>query len=42
MRAAVKRFTSEFARILREEVAATVQHPSEVDDELRYLLRALT
>lgn len=42
LRAAVKRLTAEFAQMLREEVAATVQHTGEVDDELRYLLRALT
>jgi RNA polymerase sigma factor (sigma-70 family) len=42
LRATMKRFTTEFAILLREEVAATLQHRSDVDDELRYLLRALT
>lgn len=41
VRVAVHRMRQRFGELLREEVAETVSHPSEVDDELRYLLRVL-
>ena len=30
-----------YRQLLREEVAETIEHPSDVDDELRYLCSAL-
>jgi RNA polymerase sigma-70 factor (ECF subfamily) len=38
---AVHRLRRKFQKRLREEIAATVADPSEVEDEIRYLLRAL-
>jgi RNA polymerase sigma-70 factor (ECF subfamily) len=38
---AVMRLRRRFGRYLRDEIAHTVLDPSEVDDELRYLLRAV-
>jgi DNA-directed RNA polymerase specialized sigma24 family protein len=41
VRVAVHRLRRKFQKRLREEIADTVADPSEVDDEIRYLLRAL-
>lgn len=41
VRAAVRRMRQRFGKLLRSEVAETVQHPEYVDDELRYLLHAV-
>ena len=41
VRVAVHRLRRKFQKRLREEIAETVADPSEVDDEIRYLLRAL-
>jgi RNA polymerase sigma-70 factor (ECF subfamily) len=38
---AVHRLRRKFQKRLREEIAETVADPSEVEDEIRYLLRAL-
>lgn len=40
-RVAVHRLKQRFREVLREEVAATVNGPEAVDDELRYLIRVL-
>jgi RNA polymerase sigma-70 factor (ECF subfamily) len=40
VRAAVRRMRQHFGKLLRSEVAETVQHPEQVDDELRFLLHA--
>lgn len=37
----VERMRRRFGQLLREEIAQTVQHPSEIEDELRFLRRAL-
>lgn len=37
----VERMRRRFGQLLREEIAQTVQHPSEIDDELRFLRGAL-
>jgi DNA-directed RNA polymerase specialized sigma24 family protein len=37
----VERMRRRFGRLLREEIAQTVQHPSEIEDELRFLRGAL-
>ncbi len=41
LRVAVHRLPRRFGKLLRAEVAATVERPEEVEDELRYLLAAL-
>jgi RNA polymerase sigma factor (sigma-70 family) len=41
-RAALYRARRRFGEALREEIQATVDDPGDVDDELRYLLRALS
>jgi RNA polymerase sigma-70 factor (ECF subfamily) len=41
VRVAVHRLRRKFQKRLREEIAETVADPSEIDDEIRYLLRAL-
>jgi len=41
VRVAVHRLRRKFQKRLREEIAETVADPSEVDDEIRFLLRAL-
>jgi DNA-directed RNA polymerase specialized sigma24 family protein len=41
IRVAVHRLRRKFQKRLREEISETVADPSEVDDEIRYLLRAL-
>ena len=41
LRVAVHRLRRKFQKRLREEIAETVADPSEVDDEIRFLLRAL-
>ena len=41
VRVAVHRLRRKFQKRLREEIAETVADPSEVDDEIRYLLRAV-
>jgi len=42
VKTAVHRLRSRFGELLREEVAALVKDPSQVDDELRYLLRSVS
>ena len=37
----VERMRRRFGQLLREEIAQTVQHPSEIEDELRFLRGAL-
>jgi RNA polymerase sigma-70 factor (ECF subfamily) len=37
----VERMRRRFGQLLREEIAQTVLHPSEIEDELRFLRRAL-
>lgn len=39
MTSAMHRMRRRYGEILREEVAATVEHPEEIEDELRYLIR---
>ena len=41
VRVAAHRLRRKFQKRLREEIAETVADPSEVDDEIRYLLRAI-
>jgi hypothetical protein len=41
VRTAVHRLRHRYAELLREEIAATVADPEEVDDEIRFLLAAL-
>jgi len=41
VKVAVHRLRRRFGELLREEIAETVGDPSEVDDEIRYLLGAL-
>jgi len=41
VRVAVHRLRRKFQARLREDIAATVSSPDEVDDEIRYLIRAL-
>ena len=41
VRTAVHRLRRRYAELVREEIAATVLDPSEVDDEIRFLLAAL-
>jgi len=38
---AIHRLRQQYAALLREEIAATVNDPSEIDDEIRYLIAAL-
>ena len=38
---AIHRLRQQYAQLLREEIAATVNDPSEIDDEIRYLISAL-
>jgi len=38
---AIHRLRQRYAQLLREEIAATVNDPSEIDDEIRYLIAAL-
>ena len=40
-RVAVHRLRKRYREVLREEIAETVADPSQVDDEIRYLLKAL-
>ena len=40
-RTAVHRLRRRYAELLREEIAATVAGPEEVDGEIRFLLAAL-
>lgn len=42
LRVAVHRMRKRFGALLREEISATVADPAEVDDELRFLLAALS
>lgn len=42
LRVEVHRLRRRFRNLLRTEIKATVQRPADVDDELRYLLAALT
>jgi RNA polymerase sigma-70 factor (ECF subfamily) len=42
LRVATHRLRKRFARVLRREVADTVARPEEVEDELRFLLAALS
>ena len=37
----IHRLRQRYAQLLREEIAATVNAPSEIDDEIRYLIAAL-
>ena len=37
----VHRMRKRFGELLREEIAHTVRHPSDVDEEVRYLLNVL-
>jgi RNA polymerase sigma factor (sigma-70 family) len=37
----IHRLRQRYAELLREEIAATVNDPSEIDDEIRYLIAAL-
>jgi DNA-directed RNA polymerase specialized sigma24 family protein len=41
IKSALYRLRQRYRQLLREEVARTVEHPREVDDELRYLVAAL-
>ncbi|MEI6245588.1 MAG: hypothetical protein WCQ64_11150, partial [Acidobacteriota bacterium] len=41
LRVAAHRLRRDFAAVLRETIADTVERPEDVDDELRYLLRAV-
>jgi RNA polymerase sigma-70 factor (ECF subfamily) len=41
VRTAVHRLRRRYAELVREEIAATVAHPDEVDGEIRFLLAAL-
>ena len=41
VRTAVHRLRRRYAELVREEIAATVLDPGEVDDEIRFLLAAL-
>jgi hypothetical protein len=41
IRTAVHRLRRRYAELLREEIAATVADPEEVDAEIRFLLAAL-
>jgi RNA polymerase sigma-70 factor (ECF subfamily) len=41
LRSDVGRFRARYRAILREEVAGTVQSPSDIDDELRYLFKVV-
>jgi RNA polymerase sigma-70 factor (ECF subfamily) len=41
VKTAVHRLRKEYGRILREEIAATIADPAELDDELRHLLAAI-
>jgi len=41
VRTAIHRFRQRYARVFREEIAATVERPEEVDEEIRELLTAL-
>ena len=41
VRTAVHRLRRRYAGTLREEIAATVADPSEIESELRFLLNAL-
>ena len=38
---AIHRLRQRYAELLREEIAATVNDPAEIDDEIRYLIAAL-
>jgi len=38
---AIHRLRQRYAELLREEIASTVNDPSEIDDEIRYLIAAL-
>jgi RNA polymerase sigma-70 factor (ECF subfamily) len=42
VRQALHRLKREFRTILRETIAETVERPEDVEDELRYLLRAIS
>jgi len=39
---AVSRLRQEYGRILRQEISRTVNSPTEVDEELRYLMEVLS
>ena len=41
VRTAVHRLRRRYTEVIREEIAATVADPGEVDDEIRFLLAAL-
>lgn len=42
VKSAVHRLRQRFRELFRDEVAQTVAHPAEIDDELRHLIRAMT
>ena len=42
LKVAIHRARRRFAALVREEVACTVENPSDVDDEIRYLLDSLS
>jgi hypothetical protein len=42
LKSLVHRLRERYRALLREEVARTVEKPSEIEDELRYLCSALT
>jgi RNA polymerase sigma-70 factor (ECF subfamily) len=41
VKTAVHRLRRRYTEVIREEIAATVADPGEVDDEIRFLLAAL-
>lgn len=41
-RVTVHRFRRRYQELLQDEIAQTVAHPGEIDDEIRYLFQALT
>jgi hypothetical protein len=42
LRSAVYRMRQRHRELVRGEVAQTVSHPAEVDEEIRYLLRVIS
>jgi RNA polymerase sigma-70 factor (ECF subfamily) len=41
LKVAIHRLRRRFGEVLRAEIAQTVSHPDEVQDELRYLMRVV-
>jgi len=42
VKSAIRRMRLRYADLVRAEVASTLADPSELDDELRFLLRAIS